>query len=247
MFFRAPSSRVVGSVWWLFSLIIISSYTANLAAVLTVENIIIPINDVHDLAYHPTIKFGTINSGTSRSFFELSNSPLFQDMWKKMSEDEETLLVDNATEGIKKVRSSKGKYAFLFESTTNEYANQRKPCNTMKVGENLDSKNYGVATPLGHKLRHKVTMGILRLHETGELNKMMQTWWYEKGQCSDKEGSSSIKALSLSNVAGVFYILIGGLLIAMLCALLEFVVKSVKDAKKYKVLVLFHTTEYHLM
>jgi len=23
----------------------------------------------------------------------------------------------------------------------------------MKVGENLDSKNYGVATPLGHKLR----------------------------------------------------------------------------------------------
>lgn len=48
---------------------------------------------------------------------------------------------------------------------------------------------------------------------------------------------SSIKALSLSNVAGVFYILIVGLLIAMLCALLEFVVKSVKDAKKFKVCV----------
>lgn len=46
---------------------------------------------------------------------------------------------------------------------------------------------------------------------------------------------SSIKALSLSNVAGVFYILIGGLLIAMLCALLEFIVKSIQDAKKYKV------------
>lgn len=46
-----------------------------------------------------------------------------------------------------------GKYAFLFESTTNEYANQRKPCNTLKVGENLDSKNYGIATPQNHKLR----------------------------------------------------------------------------------------------
>jgi len=61
----------------LFSLIIISSYTANLAAVLTVENIIIPINDVHDLAYHPTIKFGTINSGTSRSFFEVVSKSTF--------------------------------------------------------------------------------------------------------------------------------------------------------------------------
>lgn len=36
-------------------------------------------------------------------------------------------------------------------------------------------------------------------------------------------------------MAGVFYILIGGLLIAMLCALLEFIVKSIKDAKKFKV------------
>ena len=52
--------------------------------------------------------------------------------------------------------------------------------------------------------------------------------------CLLQEGSS-IKALSLSNVAGVFYILIGGLLVAMLCALLEFVFKSYRDAKKYKV------------
>lgn len=33
----------------------------------------------------------------------------------------------------------------------------------------------------------------------------------------------------------MFYILIGGLIIAMFCALFEFILKSVKDAKKYKV------------
>jgi len=31
--------------------------------------------------------------------------------------------------------------------------NQKKPCNTMKVGDNLDSKGYGIATPLGMPLR----------------------------------------------------------------------------------------------
>ena len=69
--YRAPSNRVVGSAWWLFSLIIISSYTANLAAFLTVENIVIPIKNLQDLAYHPTIKYGTLASGTTRTFFEV--------------------------------------------------------------------------------------------------------------------------------------------------------------------------------
>lgn len=54
----------------------------------------------------------------------------------------------NSTElGKKKVRESNGLYAFLFESTTNEYTNLRLPCDTMKIGSNLDSKGYGIATP----------------------------------------------------------------------------------------------------
>ena len=62
---------MVGSAWWLFTLIIISSYTANLAAFLTIENVVEPIKNVEGLANHPTIKFGTLNSGTTRAFFEV--------------------------------------------------------------------------------------------------------------------------------------------------------------------------------
>ena len=50
-------------------------------------------------------------------------------------------------------RKDKGRYAFLTESTTNDYINQRVPCDTMKVGNNLDSKGYGIGTPLGSDLR----------------------------------------------------------------------------------------------
>lgn len=42
-------------------------------------------------------------------------------------------------------------------------------------------------------------------------------------------------ALSLSNVAGVFYILVGGLGLAMMVALVEFCYKSRAEAKKMKV------------
>jgi len=62
------------------------------------------------------------------------------------------------------VRDSNGKYAFLMESTTNDYANQRHPCDTMKVGNNLDSKGYGIGTPLGSDLRSVTTCFTLRVH-----------------------------------------------------------------------------------
>jgi ionotropic glutamate receptor len=54
------------------------------------------------------------------------------------------------------LRDSRGKYAFLLESSINEYLNEREPCDTMKVGSNLDSKGYGVATPIGSELKYAI-------------------------------------------------------------------------------------------
>ena len=74
-------------------------------------------------------------------------------MWAFMRSADPPVFVNTTAEGVERVRSSKGKYAFLLESTMNDYYNQRKPCNTMKVGGNLDSKGYGIATPLMSDLR----------------------------------------------------------------------------------------------
>lgn len=65
-----------------------------------------------------------------------------------------TVFVKNTDEGVSRVRKSKGKYAYLLESSMNEYIEQRAPCDTIKVGGNLDSKGYGVATPKGSHLRY---------------------------------------------------------------------------------------------
>lgn len=71
------------------------------------------------------------------------------------------VLVGTTQQGVQRVRDSKGKYALLLESTMNDFYNQRKPCNTMKVGYNLDSKGYGVATPLYSKLKSVTPRSIL--------------------------------------------------------------------------------------
>lgn len=76
----------------------------------------------------------------------------YDKMWEYMNSRRD-VSVRHYDEGIRRVRESKGKYAFLLESPKNDYINERKPCDTMKVGRNLDSKGFGVATPLGSPLR----------------------------------------------------------------------------------------------
>ncbi|RXN31136.1 glutamate receptor 4 isoform X3 [Labeo rohita] len=235
---RSLSGRIVGGVWWFFTLIIISSYTANLAAFLTVERMVSPIESAEDLAKQTEIAYGTLDSGSTKEFFRRSKIAVYEKMWSYMKSAEPTVFTKTTAEGVARVRKSKGKYAFLLESTMNEYTEQRKPCDTMKVGGNLDSKGYGVATPKGSQLRTPVNLAVLKLSEAGVLDKLKNKWWYDKGECGPKDSGSkdkSSQALSLSNVAGVFYILVGGLGLAMLVALVEFCYKSRAEAKKLKV------------
>uniref|UniRef100_A0A8C9VV58 Glutamate receptor n=2 Tax=Scleropages formosus TaxID=113540 RepID=A0A8C9VV58_SCLFO len=234
---RSLSGRIVGGVWWFFTLIIISSYTANLAAFLTVERMVSPIESAEDLAKQTEIAYGTLDSGSTKEFFRRSKIAVYEKMWTYMKSAEPTVFTKTTAEGVARVRKSKGKYAFLLESTMNEYTEQRKPCDTMKVGGNLDSKGYGVATPKGSQLRNAVNLAVLKLNEQGLLDKLKNKWWYDKGECGSGGGDSkdkSSQALSLSNVAGVFYILVGGLGLAMLVALIEFCYKSRAEAKKMK-------------
>ncbi|XP_070329791.1 glutamate receptor 4 isoform X3 [Odocoileus virginianus] len=234
---RSLSGRIVGGVWWFFTLIIISSYTANLAAFLTVERMVSPIESAEDLAKQTEIAYGTLDSGSTKEFFRRSKIAVYEKMWTYMRSAEPSVFTRTTAEGVARVRKSKGKFAFLLESTMNEYIEQRKPCDTMKVGGNLDSKGYGVATPKGSSLRNAVNLAVLKLNEQGLLDKLKNKWWYDKGECGSGGGDSKDKtsALSLSNVAGVFYILVGGLGLAMLVALIEFCYKSRAEAKRMKV------------
>ena len=56
---------------WAFTLIIISSYTANLAAFLTVQRMEVPIESVDDLADQTAIEYGTMHGGSTMTFFRV--------------------------------------------------------------------------------------------------------------------------------------------------------------------------------
>lgn len=67
-------------------------------------------------------------------------------MWAFMSSRKNTALVKNNREGIQRVLTTD--YALLMESTSIEYISQRN-CNLTQIGGLIDSKGYGVGTPIG--------------------------------------------------------------------------------------------------
>lgn len=70
----------------------------------------------------------------------------YEKMWAFMSSRKNTALVKNNREGITRVLTTD--YAMLMESTSIEYISQRN-CNLTQIGGLIDSKGYGVGTPIG--------------------------------------------------------------------------------------------------
>ncbi|KAL5288900.1 GRIK1 family protein [Megaselia abdita] len=228
---KATSTRIVGGIWWFFTLIIISSYTANLAAFLTVERMITPIESASDLADQMDIQYGTLESGSTQTFFRDSKIAIYQKMWRYMESKKPSVFVKTYEEGIKRVME--GNYAFLMESTMLDYAVQRD-CNLTQIGGLLDSKGYGIATPKGSHWRDTISLAILELQEKGVIQILYDKWWKNTGDvCNrdDKSKESKANALGVENIGGVFVVLLCGLALAVVVAILEFCWNSKKNSQ----------------
>uniref|UniRef100_A0A3B4ADN0 Glutamate receptor n=1 Tax=Periophthalmus magnuspinnatus TaxID=409849 RepID=A0A3B4ADN0_9GOBI len=229
---RALSTRCVSGVWWAFTLIIISSYTANLAAFLTVQRMEVPIESPDDLADQTNIEYGTIHGGSTMTFFMNSRYQTYQRMWNYMYSKQPSVFVKSTEEGIARVLNSK--YAFLMESTMNEY-HRGLNCNLTQIGGLLDTKGYGIGMPLGSPFRDEITLAILQLQENNRLEILKRRWW-EGGQCP-KEEDHRAKGLGMENIGGIFVVLICGLIIAVFVAIMEFVWSTRRSAETDEVSV----------
>uniref|UniRef100_A0A4W4FJF6 Glutamate receptor n=1 Tax=Electrophorus electricus TaxID=8005 RepID=A0A4W4FJF6_ELEEL len=222
---KALSTRIIGGIWWFFTLIIISSYTANLAAFLTVERMDTAIESADDLAKQTRIEYGAVRDGSTTTFFKKSKISTYEKMWAFMSSRKNTAMVKNNREGITRVLTTD--YALLMESTSIEYISQRN-CNLTQVGGLIDSKGYGVGTPIGSPYRDKVTIAILQLQEEGKLHMMKEKWWRGNG-CPEEDGREA-SALGVENIGGIFIVLAAGLVLSVFVAVGEFVYKARKNS-----------------
>ncbi|XP_069016025.1 glutamate receptor ionotropic, delta-1-like isoform X2 [Embiotoca jacksoni] len=223
--------RIVMGSWWLFTLIVCSSYTANLAAYLTVSRMDHAIRSFQDLARQIDVDYGTVRDSAVYDYFRnKGTNPLEQDstyaeLWRTISRsDGLDYSVSSPSEGIRKAKKSP--YAFLWDMAVLEYAALTDDDCTITVsGNSMSSKGYGIAMQHGSPYRDLFSQKILELQEKGDLDIMKQKWWPRAGRCdlSSHAGAAhpDSRSLKLHSFAGIFCILAAGLLLACLVAGLE--------------------------
>ncbi|KAM9425789.1 glutamate receptor ionotropic, delta-1-like [Pholidichthys leucotaenia] len=222
--------RIVMGSWWLFTLIVCSSYTANLAAYLTVSRMDHAIRSFQDLARQIDVDYGTVRDSAVYDYFRnkgtnpLEQDNTFAELWRTISKnDGMDYSVSSPSEGIRKAKKSQ--YAFLWDMAVLEYAALTDDDCTITVsGNTMSSKGYGIAMQHGSPYRDLFSQKILELQEKGDLDIMKQKWWPRTGRCDLSNHASAHpdgRSLKLHSFAGIFCILAAGLLLACLVAGLE--------------------------
>ena len=161
------AGRILTSAWWFFALILISTYTANLAAFLTVKRIYPPITSVADLVDQTKIKYGTVRNSGVMSFFKNSQVEPFSKMWVAMSELFPDAMVNTTEEGLAKV--AEGDYAFLWDNSVTSYM-AAVDCDVTEIGQPFDPKGFGMALPPGASYLDELSLVILKMADEGRIN-----------------------------------------------------------------------------
>uniref|UniRef100_A0A8C6UK38 Glutamate receptor n=1 Tax=Neogobius melanostomus TaxID=47308 RepID=A0A8C6UK38_9GOBI len=225
--------RIVMGSWWLFTLIVCSSYTANLAAYLTVSRMDHHIRTFQDLSHQMELDYGTVRDSAVYDYFRnkgtnpMEQDTAFAELWRTISRNEgRDFSVSSPSEGIRKAK--KTPYAFLWDMAVLEYAALTDDdCSVTVSGGSGSSKGYGIALQHGSPYRDLFSQRILELQERGDLDVLKQKWWPRTGRCAlslsgAHSGAPPVgRSLKLHSFTGVFCILAAGLLLACIVAALE--------------------------
>ncbi|XP_045853822.1 glutamate receptor ionotropic, delta-2 isoform X2 [Meles meles] len=224
------ATRMMMGAWWLFALIVISSYTANLAAFLTITRIESSIQSLQDLSKQTDIPYGTVLDSAvyehvrMKGMNPFERDSMYSQMWRMINRSngsENNVLESQA--GIQKVKY--GNYAFVWDAAVLEYVAINDPdCSFYTIGNTVADRGYGIALQHGSPYRDVFSQRILELQQNGDMDILKHKWWPKNGQCdlySSVDTKQKGGALDIKSFAGVFCILAAGIVLSCFIAMLE--------------------------
>ncbi|XP_055348068.1 glutamate receptor-like isoform X2 [Paramacrobiotus metropolitanus] len=219
---RSMATKIAVAAWFVWVLIISQTYTANLAAFLTINRLTSPIQSIRDLAIQTDIRYGTLTGDHAAANF-FANSDVDTYIRMRIFMIQYNTAVKNVQEGVTKVRE--GNFAFISQKTVIDYANSGPPCDTRIVGLPLFATDYAIAVRSGSPLRKKFSEAILKLNENGILREIEATWFSQQ-DCKainreEEKEAKELNRLTPRQLTGLFIILAGGLAIALVFAICQ--------------------------
>ncbi|XP_051914245.1 probable glutamate receptor [Hippocampus zosterae] len=224
---KAVSGKLVSAIWWVFAILLLACYLANLNSALHSNNKHISMKTFEDLVNQDEIEFGTVDSGSTMLFFKNSKSAVYRRIYQHM--ERKKSYVASMEEGIR--RAQEGNFAFIGEAVSLDLAVARH-CKLTRSQEVIAMRAYSVAARQGSPLVKNLTEAILQLSESGELTYLRDKWW--ASSCLGEDGARTSDSLQPYDLRGLFLLLGLGLGVGLLFGLLELLTTARSRAKEQK-------------
>ncbi|XP_041364197.1 probable glutamate receptor [Gigantopelta aegis] len=217
------SGRFILGFWWVFTILMVASYTANLAAFLTVSFSDEPISSLEDLAKQSEIR-PLVKSGSNlETLFKKSETETHQRIWEMLQTSPR---VTNNSAALQLVLS--GRYAFMSDSMQLKLM-KTEDCDNLMIAESTFNV-VGLAFIVSESspLLEILSVNIIKLLESGLIEKWKQKWFSSTNKiCTDVIATSSVKSLELESTVGPFLVFSVSTTLALICLAVEHVIYHV--------------------
>ena len=193
---KTSAGRLVTVALYALSIVIVATYTANLASNLTIMKSADIVSGIDDIKNGKVLlsRVGIMPNSSIEAYYlrEISGSiknyyPLKEadDIFRKLlSEDIDAAIMDS---GI------------LEYATSNTY------CNLTLVGVGVDESVFGIVMPKNWLYARNFDYTILSLRESGELD-TLKSKWFRGTMCSNSDSDAIVTATSIDSISGLFMI-----------------------------------------
>ncbi|XP_066245158.1 glutamate [NMDA] receptor subunit 1 isoform X2 [Euwallacea similis] len=235
---RSFSARVLGMVWAGFAMIIVASYTANLAAFLVLERPKTKLTGINDARLRNTMEnltCATVRGSAVDMYFrrqvELSN------MYRTMEANN----YDTAEKAIADVKAG-NLMAFIWDSSRLEFE-AAQDCELVTAGELFGRSGYGIGLQKGSPWSDDVTLAILDFHEGGFMESLDNKWILQGNTQQCEQFEKTPNTLGLKNMAGVFILVGAGIIGGMGLIVIEMVYKKHQMKKQKRMELARHAAD----
>ncbi|KAK7082412.1 Glutamate receptor ionotropic, NMDA 1 [Halocaridina rubra] len=235
---RSFSARVLGMVWAGFAMIIVASYTANLAAFLVLDRPQTSLTGINDPRLRNPMEnftYATVRGSSVDMYFrrqvELSN------MYRTMEGNN----YPTAEAAIEALKAGKLK-AFIWDSSRLEYE-AAKDCELVTAGELFGRSGYGIGLKKNSPWADRVTLAILEFHESGFMEELDNKWILQNQDDDCNTEDKAPATLGLKNMAGVFILVAAGIVGGIGLIIIEIIYKKHQLRKQKRMEIARHAAD----
>ncbi|XP_061010180.1 glutamate receptor ionotropic, NMDA 1 isoform X1 [Dama dama] len=263
---RSFSARILGMVWAGFAMIIVASYTANLAAFLVLDRPEERITGIND----PRVRLGPaggwggrrsgppplgVGPGSSHEPGSLTpqlRNPSDKFIYATVKQSSVDIYFRRQVELSTMYRHmEKHNYESAAEAIQAVRDNKlhafiwdsavlefeaSQKCDLVTTGELFFRSGFGIGMRKDSPWKQNVSLSILKSHENGFMEDLDKTW-VRYQECDSR--SNAPATLTFENMAGVFMLVAGGIVAGIFLIFIEIAYKRHKDARRKQMQLAF--------